>query len=115
MSVDCKALQDDGWRFSNFSHIHSSSIMCLTSLFFGWQSTSRRGCNVSRGISDNGWGEGFITISKDQLVFVGMANPLPVSSLILPAEQQSLQGTNLKKKKTCMKLKEIKSKLFSRL
>lgn len=34
-----------------------------------------------------------------------MANPSPVSSLILPAEQQSLQGTNLKKKK---KLHETK-------
>lgn len=82
--------------------------MCLTLLFFGWQSTSCRGCNISCGISDNGWGEGFITISKDQLVFVGMANPLPVSSLILPAEQQSLQGTNLKKKKTKKTLHETK-------
>lgn len=88
----CRILSGD-------SHTLVCNYVLGFSIFARRSTSSCRGCNISSGISDKGWGEGFITISRDQLVFVSMANPSPVSSPILPAEQQSLQGTNFKKKK----------------
>lgn len=69
VTFGCRTLQDREHILQLISDtVVPSSVLGFA--FFGRQSAVCRGCNISCGISDTGWGEGFITVSKDQLVFV---------------------------------------------